>query len=59
MSKSDEIVKAEKSEIQRLVALGLGPYDAITAVEAGVDVDAIESLVDRGVPVAVALTGAC
>jgi hypothetical protein len=58
MSQSDEIVKAEKSQIQRLVALGLGLYDAIGVVEAGVDVDTVESLVGWGVPVAVAVARA-
>ena len=30
---ADEIVRIEKSEIERLMALGLGRYDAIRAVE--------------------------
>jgi hypothetical protein len=58
MSLSDEIIEAEQSKIQRLLALEVGVYDAITAVEAGVDVDAVESLVGHGVPVAVALARA-
>ena len=56
MSPSDQIVKIEMSKIDRLVALGLGRYEAIEAVEAGVDVAAVESLVtEKGSPGAVAL----
>jgi hypothetical protein len=39
---SDEIVKAEMFQIAQLVALGLGRYEAIRAVEKGVDWRAIE-----------------
>ena len=46
MSPSDAIVKAEMSEIERLVALGLGRYEAIQAVEAGLDSRAVESPVE-------------
>jgi hypothetical protein len=53
MSPSDAIVKAEMSEIERLVALGLGRYEAIQAVEAGLDSRAVESRVtEPGRPVA-------
>jgi hypothetical protein len=44
MSPSDEIVKAEMSRIDRLVALGLGRYEAIKAVEAGLDRNTLERL---------------
>jgi hypothetical protein len=56
MSPSDEIVKVEKYKIERFVALGLGRYDAIKAVEAGVDWHTVESFVtEKGCPIAVAL----
>jgi hypothetical protein len=32
---ADEIVRVEKSKIERFMALGLGRYEAIRAVEAG------------------------
>jgi hypothetical protein len=55
MSPSDRIVKIEMSKIEQLVALGLGRYEAIAAVEAGIDVAAVESLVtEKGSPGAVA-----
>ena len=38
----DEIIKVEKDSIDRFVALGLGRYDAITAVDAGIDSLAVE-----------------
>jgi hypothetical protein len=50
-----EIVQVEEHEIERFVALGLGRYDAINAVEAGIDSAAVEALVAKGCPVAVAL----
>jgi hypothetical protein len=43
----DEILRGETHEIQRFVALGLGPYDAIRAVEAGVDPQAVAVLVSE------------
>jgi hypothetical protein len=52
----DEIVRVEQYEIEQFVALGLGRYDAIRAVDAGIDWHAVKSLVtERGCPVAVAL----
>jgi hypothetical protein len=52
MSPSDAIVKAEMSEIERLVALGFGRFEAIQAVEAGLDPSAVESRVaEPGRPV--------
>jgi hypothetical protein len=44
MSPSDHIVKVEMFKIEQLVALGLGRYEAIQAVEAGIDVPTAESL---------------
>jgi hypothetical protein len=44
MSPSDHIVKVEMFKIEQLVALGLGRYEAIQAVEAGIDVRTAESL---------------
>jgi len=51
MSPSDRIVKVEMLEIERYVALGLGRYEAIKAVEAGLDQPGAESGVsDEGSP---------
>jgi hypothetical protein len=56
MIAGDEIVKFEKYKIERFVALGLGRYDAIKAVEAGIDWHTVESLVtEKGCPVSIAL----
>jgi hypothetical protein len=44
MSVSDKIVKVEKLEIERFMALGLGRYQAIRAVEDGVDWHAVATL---------------
>lgn len=56
MSPSDRIVKIEMSKIEQLVALGLGRYEAIAAVEAGIEVATVASLVtEQGSPGAVAL----
>ena len=53
---SDEIIKVEKHQIEQLVALGLGRYEAITAVDGGIDCRAVESLVqEQGCPVGVAI----
>ncbi len=52
----DEIIRVEKHKIEQFVALGLGRYDAVTAVDAGIDLKAVESLVaERGCPAAAAL----
>lgn len=51
----DEIVKVEKFKIERFVALGLGRYEAIRAVEDEVDWHAVEALLKRGCTLAVAL----
>lgn len=44
----DEIVRVEKFKIERFVALGLGRYDAIRAVEDELDWHAVEALLKRG-----------
>ena len=41
---ADEIVRVEKSEIERFMALGLGRYEAIRAVEAALDRHLLETL---------------
>lgn len=51
----DEIVRVDKFKIERFMALGLGRYDAIRAVEDAVDWHAIEALLERGCTLAVAL----
>lgn len=55
MIASDEIVRVEEYKVERFVALGLGRYEAIRAVEAGVDWHAVESLVEKQCPLSVAL----
>ena len=53
---SDEIVRVEESQIRRFVALGLGRYEAIRAVDAGIDSQRVEGLVnENGCPLGVAL----
>ena len=51
----DEIVSVEKFKIEQFVALGLGRYEAIRAVEDEVDWHAVEALLKRGCTLAVAL----
>jgi hypothetical protein len=51
----DETVKVEKFKIERFMALGLGRYEAIRAVEDAVDWHAIEALLETGCALAVAL----
>ena len=55
MIASDEIVRVEEFKVGRLMALGLGRYEAIRAVEDGVDWHAVEALVETGCPLNVAL----
>lgn len=56
MIPTEEIVRVEEFKIERLGALGLGRYDAIRAIEAGVDWQAVEWLVKaKDYPLAVAL----
>lgn len=38
---ADEIVRVEKFKIERFMALGLGRYEAIRAVEDALDVEAL------------------
>jgi hypothetical protein len=45
---ADDIVRAEESKTEQFMALGLGRYDAIKAVEAGIDWHAVEALVQTG-----------
>ncbi|HZO63156.1 MAG TPA: hypothetical protein VFB35_09285 [Gaiellaceae bacterium] len=55
-SGGDQIVRNEELELARLAALGLGRYDSIRALEAGVDGQRVEWLVrDQGCPLALAL----
>ena len=51
----DEIVRVEQSKIERFMALGLGRYEAIRAVEDAVDWHAVEALLKSGCGLAVAL----
>lgn len=56
MIASDEIVRVEEFKIERFEALGLGRYDAIKAVDAGIDWHTVEGLVnEKRCPLAVAL----
>ena len=56
MIAGDEIVRVEEYKIERFEALGLGRYDAIRAVEAGIDWRTVESLVnEKNCPLALAL----
>jgi hypothetical protein len=52
---SDEIVKVEEFKIERFMALGLGRYEAIRAVEDAIDWQAVEALLETGCALAVAL----
>jgi hypothetical protein len=51
----DEIVRAEEFKIERFMALGLGRYEAIRAVEAAIDWHAVEALLKTGCALSVAL----
>jgi hypothetical protein len=55
MIASNEIVRVEEFKIGRFMALGLGRYEAIKAVEDGIDWHAVEALVETGCPLSVAL----
>ena len=55
MLASDEIVRMEAFKIGRFMALGLGRYEAIRAVEDGIDWHTVEALVETGCPLTVAL----
>jgi hypothetical protein len=52
---SDEIVRVEQFKIERFMALGLGRYQAIRAVEDAVDWHAVEALLKSGCGLVVAL----
>jgi len=51
----DEMVRVEKFKIERFMALGFGRYEAIRAVEDAVDWHAVETLLETGCTLAVAL----
>jgi len=51
----DEIVRVEKFKIERFMALGLGRYEAIRAVEDAIDWHTVETLVKKGCTLALAL----
>jgi hypothetical protein len=51
----DETVRVEKFKIERFMALGLGRYEAIRAVEDAVDWHAVERLLETGCTLPVAL----
>ena len=51
----DEMVRVEKFKIERFMALGVGRYEAIKAVEDAVDWHAVEALLQTGCTLAVAL----
>jgi hypothetical protein len=53
-----EIVRAEQFEIERFRTLGLSRYEAIRAVEDGIDWYALAALVKSGYPVSAALESA-
>jgi hypothetical protein len=55
MIAGDEILRVEELKIGRFMALGLGRYEAIRAVEDGIDCHAVEALVKTGCPLAAAL----
>ena len=52
---SDEIVRVEQFKIERFMGLGLGRYEAIRAVEDAVDWHAVETLLETGCTLALAL----
>ena len=55
---ADEIVRAEESKTEQFIALGLGRYEAIRAVEEGIDWSAVETLVRTGCPPVVSFESA-
>ena len=53
---TDEIVRIEAFKIERFESLGLGRYDAIQAVEDGIDWHTVEWLMtEKHCPLAIAL----
>ena len=51
---ADQIVRVEKFKIERFMALGLGRYEAIRAVEDAVDWHTVEALLETGCTLAAA-----
>ena len=51
----EETVRVDKFKIERFMALGLGRYAAIRAVEDAVDCHAVEALLETGCTLAAAL----
>ena len=51
----DEIMRVEEFKIERFMALGVGAYEAIKAVEAAIDWHAVEALLKTGCALTVAL----
>lgn len=52
---SDEIVRVEELEIERFMALGLGRYEAIRAVDDAIDRHTVEALLKTGHALSAAL----
>jgi len=52
---SDQIVRVEQFKIERFMGLGLGRYEAIRAVADAVDWRAVETLLETGCTLDVAL----
>ena len=52
---ADEIMRVEKVKIEQFMALGLGRYQAIRAVEDSVDWHAVAMLLQSGCPLGAAL----
>ena len=50
MSPSEEIVRVEEFKIERFMALGLGRYEAIRAVEDAIDWRTVDALLKTGCP---------
>jgi hypothetical protein len=51
----DEIVRVEEFKIEQFIALGLGRYEAIRAVEDAIDWHALKALLKTGCALTVAL----
>jgi hypothetical protein len=52
---ADEIVRAEEFKIGRFMALGLGRYEAIKAVDDAIDWHTVAALLETGCALTVAL----
>jgi hypothetical protein len=52
---SEEIVRVEEYKIERFMALGLGRYEAIRAVEDAIDWHTVEALLKTGCALTAAL----